>query len=161
VLVARLPVLGYPLALAPWYLRDLVLPGIGAATLAAFRVDGRAGHLAVHAIVRFWLGPRYLIAGRPRAQPQAHWLPPDVVVFPDGAEGTLRRMRYAGPGAAVVALEHRRALTLRARPLIPARALVTVRASAPARRPRARRLVVLPAASARLELKTSAGVQED
>jgi hypothetical protein len=155
VLVARLPVLGEALSLAPWYLRDLALPAICAAGLAALRVDGRPGHLAAYAIARIWLQPRHLVGGRPRPRPPERWWPPDFVLLPDGAEGCLRRMRYDGPGQAMIAVAHRRVAATRPHVAAPARAVIAVSATTAARRPRALRVIVLPLGG-RLELARGA-----
>ena len=48
----------------PWYLRDIALPGASATVLSAIRVEGRTFHLAAHALVRYWIGPRRLAGAR-------------------------------------------------------------------------------------------------
>ncbi len=151
LLAARVPLLGYPLARAPWYLRDLALPALAAAGVAALRVDGRPGHLAVSAIVRGRLGPRYLIGGRVRRGQRARWWPPDVVLLADAADGRPRRMRGAGPGEVTILAEHDRVLSARMRTPGRSRTLVTIGVTRSARRPRARRLISLPA-TAELEV---------
>jgi hypothetical protein len=144
VLAARLPVVGYPLASAPAYLRDLALPALGAWALTALRVDGRPGHTAAYALARLWLGPRFLIGGRLRARKHQLWWPGEVVLLPDQREAGLRRMRYAGPGEAVIAIGHRRRLGVPALMLTSRRTRVTVSATAATRHPRSRRHIVLP-----------------
>jgi hypothetical protein len=92
----------------PWYLRDIALPCVGAAILSAIRLEGRTFHLAAHALLRYRLGPRRLAGGRGCQAPGAVWRPNELVLLPDGSDGGLRRMRYTGPGAVVVCVEHAR-----------------------------------------------------
>jgi hypothetical protein len=98
-LAGELPLLGAVLGLAPWYLRDLLLPGAGAWLLTVANVDGRPSHLAVAAMLRHAVGPRYLSSMRPCAAPGVRWRPGTLLLLPDGSEDGLRRLRYCGPGA--------------------------------------------------------------
>jgi hypothetical protein len=141
-LASRLPLLGYPLSVAPWYLRNVALPATGTAALALLRVDGRPGHVAAAAIARYRMGPRCLIGGRPRARVRGRWSPHPIVLLADGAEAGPRRMRCLGPTVAVIAVEHRRRLAVRR--FGPPRALASVGATGAPRRSRARRVIVLP-----------------
>lgn len=108
LLSASLPIVGAPAAELPWYLRDIALPCVGAAILSAIRLEGRTFHLAAHALVRYRLGPRRLAGGRGCQAPGAVWRPTELVMLPDGSDGRLRRLRYTGPGAVVVRVEHAR-----------------------------------------------------
>jgi hypothetical protein len=92
----------------PWYLRDVAIPCATATVLSAIRVEGRTFHLAATALVRHRLGPRRLAgAGGRRARTEV-WRPGELVLLPDGSDGRLRRMRYTGPGAVLVGVEHTR-----------------------------------------------------
>jgi hypothetical protein len=64
LVVADLPLLGVLATKLPWYLRDIALPGVGATVLSAIRLEGRSFHLAAHALVRYWVGPRRLASAR-------------------------------------------------------------------------------------------------
>jgi hypothetical protein len=103
-----LPLLGVLVTKLPWYLRDIALPGAGATVLSAIRLEGRTFHLAAHALVRHWVGPRRLAGGRRCAAIGALWCPREIVLLPDGSDSRLRRLRYAGPGAVLVSIEHER-----------------------------------------------------
>jgi len=107
-LTARLPGAGAIVDALPWYVRDLALPGVLAALLAVVQIDGRPFHLAARAVIRF------------RARPRAHtracvgggrdgvWLPPPLLMIPDGSDSRIRRFRYTGPGVARVGVAHAR-----------------------------------------------------
>lgn len=107
-LTARVPGAGAIVGALPWYARDLALPGVLAALLAVVRIDGRPFHLAARAVVRF------------RARPRAHtracfglrragvWLPPPLLMIPDGSDSRIRRFRYTGPGVARLGVAHAR-----------------------------------------------------
>jgi hypothetical protein len=98
-LTARVPLLGEPLRILPWYGRDFALPGLCAGLLAVIRVEGRPFHLAALAVLRYAQGPRHLAGLQPCGRPGARWLMEDLLVLPDGSEANTRRLRYAGPGA--------------------------------------------------------------
>jgi hypothetical protein len=108
VLAAGVPLLGVPARAIPWYLRDVALPAAGATVLSALRLEGRTFHLAAHALVRYRLGPRRLAGLRRCAVVGARWLPPAILLLPDGSDGRLRQLRYTGPGAVLVTIEHER-----------------------------------------------------
>jgi hypothetical protein len=108
VLATSVPLLGAVAGTLPWYLRDLALPGIAATVLSAVRLEGRTFHLAAHALVRYRLGPRRLAGVRRCAEVGALWRPPEILLLPDGSEHRLRRLRYSGPGAVLVCVEHER-----------------------------------------------------
>ena len=96
---ARVPLLGEPVRVLPWYGRELALPALGAGLLALIRIEGRPFHLAAIALLRHTLGPRHLSGLRACAAPGQRWLAEDLLVLPDGSEARLRRLRYTGPGA--------------------------------------------------------------
>jgi hypothetical protein len=127
LIAGRLPLLRSLLGVPPWYLRDLALPAASAAVLTMIRIDGRPFHLAACALLCHWTGARRSIVGaRPRAVGRAgrrrrgyagdargfaawrRWGPEEIVILPDGSDGRMRRLRYAGPGAVLVAVEHER-----------------------------------------------------
>jgi len=92
----------------PWYLRDIALPGVVATALAAVRIEGRTFHLAARALARFYREPRRLAGIHVRASVGARWHPQDILLVPDGSDAKLRRLRYTGPGAVLVAVQHER-----------------------------------------------------
>jgi hypothetical protein len=124
LMAARLPLLGSGVRLLPWYLGDLALPAASAAILTMIRVEGRPFHLAARALVRYRMGPRRVAGTRRCAGPGERWRPQEIVLLPDGSDSRMRRMRYTGPGAVLVSVEHqplptgrrRLALTLREPP---------------------------------------------
>lgn len=108
LIVASLPLLGALAGALPWYLRDIALPGAVATVLSAIRVEGRTFHLAAQALMRYWTGPRRLTRGcRCRAVGEL-WCPQEIVMLPDGSDSRMRRLRYTGPGAVLVSVEHER-----------------------------------------------------
>jgi hypothetical protein len=111
---ARLPLVGIAARAAPWYVRDVALPALAAALLSAVRLEGRPFHLAVRALLRFYLGPRRIagLGARPRRarrglRPGEAWFPSSLPMLPDGSERG-RRLRYTGPGALRVGVAHER-----------------------------------------------------
>lgn len=115
--LARLPLLGAVVAAVPWYLLDLALPAGGAVLLTLIGIEGRPSHLALWALVRYGFDrrtPPGLHARRGGARRRdagaagARWWPEDLLVLPDGSDSRLRRLRYVGPGAALVAVAHER-----------------------------------------------------
>jgi hypothetical protein len=113
IVMASLAVTGAPMIGAlvrelPWYLRDIALPGAGATVLSAIHVEGRVFHLAARALLRYSVGPRRLAAGRRCGIAGGRWRPREVVLLPDGSDARMRRMRYSGPGAVLVCVEHER-----------------------------------------------------
>jgi len=103
--IASLPLLGGGVHALPWYLRDLALPGLVATVLSAIRVEGRTFHLAAHALVRHAFGSRRVAGVGRRSELGRRWSPSDIVFLPDGSDARMRRLRYTGPGAVLVALE--------------------------------------------------------
>jgi hypothetical protein len=107
VIAAKLPLIGRPLRLLPWYLRDVGGPGAIAALLAVIRVDGRSFHLAAHAGIGWGLAPRRVAGLSIPSQADRPWHPPELIVLPDGSDHRLRRLRFSGPGAVLVLAAHR------------------------------------------------------
>jgi hypothetical protein len=108
LIVGVVPLLGAAARALPWYLRDVALPGATAVVLCVIRVEGRPFHLAAHAVVRYRLGPRHLAGVRPCRPRDDRWWPDDILVLPDGSDARMRRLRYCGPGAVLVGIEHSR-----------------------------------------------------
>jgi hypothetical protein len=107
------------MSVLPWYVTDLALPVGAAALLTVVRIDGRPFHLAVQALMGHRLTARRLVGVRPlRAGWRAgaghghgpalggRWWPPDVLLLPDGSDARMRRLRYVGPGAVLVAVPY-------------------------------------------------------
>lgn len=114
LIAGSLPLLGVVMRTLPWYMRDLGLPGAGAAVLSMMRLEGRPFHLAARSLLRYVSGPRHLAGVRPcRASDCSRvgqrWYPPAIVSFPDGSDACLRSMRYTGPGTVLVTAAHLRA----------------------------------------------------
>jgi hypothetical protein len=108
MLVGRLPMLGAIAQQAPWFLRDIALPTAAAIVLTAIRIEGRVFHLAAHAVLRYWFGPRHLAGTRRCARVGERWSPEEIVMLPDGSDARLRGLVYRGPGAVLVSVEHDR-----------------------------------------------------
>jgi hypothetical protein len=108
LLLAQLPVAGRPLAMLPWYLRDSVLPWGAAALLTVIRVEGRSFHLAAYAIARHTFAARRLRGLRPCRSPApgSRWHPSELLLLADGSDPRLRRLRFTGPGVALIAVSH-------------------------------------------------------
>lgn len=108
VLGGELPLVGLLVRALPWYLRDLALPGIAATILGSVRLEGRTFHHAAQALVRHRAGPRRFSGVHLPCTVGSVWHPPDLLLLPDGSDATLRRLRYTGPGAILVTVEHER-----------------------------------------------------
>ena len=104
---SRLPLLGAGLRLAPWYLRDLLMPALAATLMALIRVEGRTFHHAARSLLRFACSRRRLVGGW-RGCGCRRWYPHELLVLPDGSEARFRRLLYTGPGAVLVAVSHER-----------------------------------------------------
>jgi hypothetical protein len=107
-LTARLPGAGAIVGALPWYVRDLALPGVLAALLAVVQIDGRPFHLAARAVVRFHARPRAHTRAPVGGRRSDAWLPPPLLMIPDGSDPRIRRFRYTGPGVARVGVAHGR-----------------------------------------------------
>lgn len=108
LLAAQLPLAGSLTRRLPWYLRDLALPGLAATLLGSLRLEGRTFHHAALALVRRRALARRLSGVHLPSTVGRSWHPPDLLVLPDGSDAGLRRMRYRGPGAVLVAVQHER-----------------------------------------------------
>ncbi len=107
LLVGEVPHLGVIVTVLPWYLRELVLPVLVAAALSVIRIEGRSFHLAFAAVVRYRLRPRRLAGSHRRSRlGRQRWVG-EVVMLPDGSDSRMRRMRFTGPGAVLIAREYR------------------------------------------------------
>lgn len=104
-----LPLLGATVRATPWYGRDLLAPGATAAVLSIVRVDGRTFHLAAQALLRFGWERGLSIGLRGGTGEGERWIPQPITILPDGSDGVLRRLRYTGPGAVLILVEHHQA----------------------------------------------------
>jgi len=159
LLAAGIPLVGALPGALPWYLRDIALPGVGATVLSAIRLEGRTFHHSAQALVRYWVGPRRLAGLCRCASVGGRWHPGELLLLPDGSDGSLRRLHYTGPGAVLVAVEHERrgraierGSSAVARPGL--RSTLTLRASARAR-PLEHGQVIVLGAEARLCVQAS------
>lgn len=149
----RLPLLGLPLRILPWYVREVALPAAAAALFTLIRVEGRPFHLAGLALLRYALGARELSGLRPRTGADRRLAPEQLLVLVDGSEHRLRRLRYRGPGAALVCVAH---ICEVSRRLSGARVRVRI-APLPGRPAPARGRVIELAAGARLDVRPGRG----
>jgi hypothetical protein len=108
-LAGSLPGLSLLAGALPWYVRVLALPGLLAALLSVVRLEGRPFHIAAYVLLRYCAQARRLAGLERRATVGTRWRPPELLLLPDGSDGALRRMRYCGPGAVLVAVAHERA----------------------------------------------------
>jgi hypothetical protein len=70
-------------------------------------------------------------------------MPEQIVLLPDGSEGRMRRLRYTGPGAVLVAVAHHRRQRGARLELLGRRPCVVVRQRLGARPPRRGQVIVL------------------
>jgi hypothetical protein len=108
LVAAGLPLVGSLAAALPWFMRDLALPGAAAAVLSVIRIEGRVFHLAAQSLVRYWAGPRRLAGVRSCGSMGELWRPQEILLLPDGSDSRMRGLRYTGPGAVLVSVEHER-----------------------------------------------------
>lgn len=106
LVLARLPLLGALMGRLPWFASDLALPLAGASVLSIIRVEGRTFHLAAYALLRYAATPRRLSGLSTSVRIGERWYPQAILFLPDGSDSHMRRLRYRGPGAALVAIEH-------------------------------------------------------
>lgn len=106
--VSAMPVLGAVTRPIAWYVRDLVLPGAAATFLCVIRIDGRTFHLAARGMLGLLASPTSISALARPSEVGRSWTVPDLLMLPDGSDSRLRRLRYRGPGAVLVQVEHRR-----------------------------------------------------
>jgi hypothetical protein len=152
--LARLPLLGIPVRLLPWYLREVAAPGLAAALLPLIQIEGRPSHLAVLAMLRYALGPRELVGLKPHTSAHRRFRPHELAFLADGSDARLRRLRYIGPGVVRVSAAHSR-ITRRLGPLgWRARRPSVTLAPLPGKRPPASRQTIALAAGACLEVKS-------
>jgi hypothetical protein len=150
--VGKLPLLGVAAKALPWYLRDLVLPGASAALLTVIRVEGRPFHLAARALLRYRMGAPGGAAPGSHRGPGARWHPGEITFLPDGSDSRMRRLRYTGPGAVLIALAHERAVPIpgSARTVCPRRHPAVVVRELPGGRPLEEGQVIVLSPRARL-----------
>lgn len=108
LLAGELPMIGALSRALPWYLRDVALPGVSATVLSVVRIDGRPFHQAAYAGWRYRRTPTLTAGAHRPATVGRRWHPCELLLLPDGSDARMRRMRYTGPGAALVAIEHER-----------------------------------------------------
>jgi hypothetical protein len=97
-LLARLPLLGLPVAALPPSVRLLAAPIAVAWTLSRWEVDGRAPHRALAGLLLWRLRPRTLAAGRRCPGVGVELAPIDrLVLAPDLSAATYPRGRVIGP----------------------------------------------------------------
>ncbi len=108
LIASGLPLVGQAIGALPWYLRDFALPVASATVLSVIRIEGRPFHLAAHALLRYRTGPRRLAGVRRCGAHGARWCPEEILMLPDGSDGSMRRLRYTGPGAVLVTTAHER-----------------------------------------------------
>ncbi len=143
LITTQLPLVGIVVRALPWYVRDLILPVASASVLSLVQVDGRTFHLTARALVLYWVGPRRLIQLQRPAVTEPSWRPAPVVFLPDGSDAQMRRMRYRGPGAALITCEHERVQTRRPA-IFRMRSALSLRASGVGRPLAEGKVVVLP-----------------
>jgi hypothetical protein len=152
LLVSRLPLLALVADGLPWYLRDVALPSGCAALLTVIRIEGRPFHLAARALLRHRTGWRRTSCLRrcgptSLACPGARWRPEQILMLPDGSEGRMRRLRYTGPGAVLVAGAHDRQMRGGALEFLGGGPRVVVRQRLGAQPPRRGHVIVLERAA--------------
>jgi hypothetical protein len=116
MLAGRLPLVGLPVGLIPWYLRDVAVPGAVAALLTVVKVDGRPFHLYARALLRYGVKGHELAGLVPGSSAVREWRMDELVMLVDGSDSRLRHMRYSGPGVVQVRIAHVRTV-LRPGPL--------------------------------------------
>jgi hypothetical protein len=109
LIAGRLPLLARIASALPWYVRVLALPGASATVLSVIRIEGRPFHLAARALVGHRLRPSGSAGACRYTNVRGRWYPDEILMLPDGSDGSMRRMRYTGPGAVLVTIEHERA----------------------------------------------------
>jgi hypothetical protein len=123
--LTTLPLVGLLLRELPWPARHLLLPTVLATLASLWRIDGRPCHVALRSLALLAVGPRRLSGWRRIPSLPHRWRPPRLLLIPDGSDARLRRARFRGPGAVVVAIGHElrerraRPLVLRAQPGTP------------------------------------------
>ena len=113
VVCARVPPLRALMGALPWYLLYVALPSASAALLSVIAIDGRPAHLAAQALLRHRISSRRSVGLRTGqagggVESGPRWRPPEILLLPDGSDARMRRLRYTGPGAALVSVGHER-----------------------------------------------------
>jgi len=103
----RVPLVGWLPGGLPWQGRYVGLPCLCATLLTIVRIDGRPAHAALAGVLRLAFGARCLSAFARRSRPGSRWTPPQLAAIRDGSDGRPARLRFRGPGAVLVAAEHR------------------------------------------------------
>jgi hypothetical protein len=158
LIAGRMPVLGVVAGALPWYLRDLALPGAIAVVMTVIRIEGRPFHLAARVLVRYRTRPRRLAglcAYGPRScfLPGGRWRPEEILMLPDGSDSRMRRLRYTGPGAVLIASAHEREATPGGVLGLPGRRGQLIVRQRPGERPPARGQVIVLERAARLRVR--------
>jgi hypothetical protein len=117
LVASALPGISWVAAPLPWYFRIMALPAALGGVLAMLRIDGRPFHVAAIAALRYRCGPRDLRRFRRGTRPMGVWRPPSIAFVADGSEGSMRSLRYYGPGVTLVCCAHDRVEWTRSRPL--------------------------------------------
>jgi hypothetical protein len=112
-MLARLPLLGLPIAAISPALRLLAIPLLAAWALCRWELDGRPPHRAALGLLRWRLRPCVLAAGRRVPAPGTELSPLDLVVLaPDLTGSSYPRGRIDGPARLLlrypVEIRHRR-----------------------------------------------------
>jgi hypothetical protein len=155
LIAGRLPLASWVFGWLPWYVRDLGLPVLAASVATIVRIDGRCFHDAARAVAIHSLAPRWLCGFVRAPGPGARWLPPPILLIPDGSDARFRRLRYRGPGAVLIGYPHDRAdWRVRAFSLGSRAAGLTLHDRG-ARRPLGRPVALELAADALLEVRTT------
>jgi hypothetical protein len=76
-----LPLLGVALRVVPWYLRDGLVPALGAALLTLIWVDGRPSHVTALALICFQARCRHSAGLRLRRASAMRWRPGELPVL--------------------------------------------------------------------------------
>lgn len=108
--IGRLPLLGLPAELVPWYLGDVLLPGGMAWILTVVTIEGRPFHLFARTLLRYGVGSHELAGLKPSSASARQWHPGELVMLADGSDACLRRIRYRGPGTVLVKVAHARTI---------------------------------------------------
>jgi hypothetical protein len=108
LVAAAVPPVSWLCTAVPWYLRDVAFPiGLGA-LLPAVKVEGRVFHSALAALLRYSLGARRLTGLHVAPRSRDRLRPASIVFIVDGSEAHPRRLRYRGPGVALIGYPHDR-----------------------------------------------------
>ena len=98
LLLARLPLMGAPLRLLPWWLVDVGMPSALGSLAAMLHIDGRPFHHFALSVALLAARPRQQVALLPRRGLDGRWLAGSLLMLPDGSPPSHGRVRYRGPG---------------------------------------------------------------